>query len=170
MAMTDLFGRGFMYSDEGYALVAGDFQNLVFQSPLTDSLDAGCNQTSPITDAYDFDSSSYVTLNWTDTGGESTFQYDLGETRTIRSINCTCAAQGTQATTYTVKLQGSADASAWTDLDTIGPTAKGAGVTVQLTLSVADERYRYVRFFFNSVQTASASSSGFFIYNFGIYI
>mgnify|MGYP003144730473 CR=1 FL=1 len=167
--MTDLFGRGFLYSDDGYALVAGDFMNLVFQSPLTDNLNEGCTQTSPITDVYDFDSSSYVTLNWTNTGGNTTYQYDLGETRSIRSINCTCAAQGTQSTTYTVKLQGSSDAAAWTDLDT-ETGAKGSGITIQLALSVADQRYRYVRFYFNSVQAASASSSGFFIYNFGIYI
>ena len=170
MAMTDLFGRGFMYSDEGYALVAGDFQNLVFQSPLSDTLGAGITQTSPITDAYNFDSASYVTINWVLTGNWAYYRYDLGETRTLRSINCTCAATGAQDTTYTVKIQGSPDDSAWTDLDTIGPTAKPAGVTVELTLSVADERYRYIRFAFESVQAASVSSSGFFIYNFGIYI
>ena len=167
--MTDLFGRGFLYSDEGYALVAGDFQNLVFQSPLDVDLNEGCTQTSPITDVYDFDSSSYVTIDWTNTGGYSYYRYDLGETRTIRSVNCTCAATGTQSTTYTVKIQGSPDDSAWTDLDTV-TGSKGGGITLQLTLSVADERYRYVRFYFNSVQAASASSSGFYIYNFGIYI
>jgi hypothetical protein len=164
-----LINRTYGESEDTRAFITGDWMNIIYQSGLTTTLDGGCSQTGPISDAYDYGSTNYVTLDWTDTGGESTFKYDLGEKRQIKNVTCSCGPTGTQATTYTVKIQGSNDDSSWDDLAT-ATGSKGAGVTLYEDLTSGECNYHYIRFYFDSVQTASASSSGFQIYNLGIYI
>lgn len=145
--MSDLFVRGDTYDDNGNLNINNNYTEMDKYCKLTFTL-GSWTSASAITNMFNWESSDYF-YSVCSAGGvnEATIVFDLDGKKHIKSI-LLCALfhlEGGIAANYSIKIQGSNDNSAYTDLAT--QTGSDSPDSI-VNLSCGDFDYKYIRLYY----------------------